>query len=334
MAPKKTLKDPIEALQKGEVASIYFICGESFPRQRFVKTLMQYVIGDDVNAFNFEQIDGKVARAADIIAMARTMPMLGGKRLVRVDDAHELKAETLNELLGYIEDPAPFSVLLFVGDKADMRLKFFSALKKNKGVVHRYDPLKERQASAWVSEEARMRKIKLSAGVANAIADAVGTDMGQLSSSIEQLDLYCGGKAISLDAVESLLAQTRHRSIFELTNAVGRGELRKALLIIHQMHQAKEPALRILAMLARHLRQLSSAHECVERGDNEKKIAETIGVHPFFVKDLVQQAKRFERKRLIKMHQALYGVDKMLKSSKLNGSIVMDRLVISLCAGT
>lgn len=325
--------DPIEDVEAGALAPIYYVCGEPYPRSRLVAAIRKAALdGGEANAFNFDALAAKAAGPAGILAAARTMPMLGRLRLVQVSDAHELNAEQLAVLLPYVEKPSPSSLLLMVGESADLRMKFFTALKKHGGVVQRYEPLKERQVGAWVVAEARRQGVDLVPGAADLIAEAIGTDMGQLASALERLSLYVGdGRKVALDDVEELLAQTRHRSIFELTNAVGRGERREAMLVLRQMQQAREPALRILAMLARHVRQLWQAREMESGGAGQQAIAERLGVHPFFVQDIVAQARRFDVQRLAHTHRAVFEADRTLKSSRLSDALVMDRLVLELC---
>jgi len=321
----------ITEIQAGRIARVYYLCGEPWPVERVNDVLKRAVLGaQEASAFNFDAID-PAGGAAAILAAARTVPMLGRSRLVQVRDAHQLSAEELNRLLPYVEDPAPFSCVVLLADKADLRLKFFARLKKL-GVVKRFDPLKERQVPAWLSAEARRQKLKLKPGAAERIADAIGTDMGQLASALERLALYAGpGNPVTPEAVDDLLAQTRQHSIFELTNAVGRGERREALLILHKMLQDREPGVRIVIMLARHLRQLWSARELSARGANQQAIASQIGIHPFFVKDMVSQANRFTDEKLSRTHRALFEADRKLKSSRLSDAAVLEQLVLGLC---
>ncbi len=331
---KAAAKDPLDDVEAGQLAPIYYVCGEAFSRLRLVAAIRKAVFGagKSANAFNYDGLAAKSAGAQGILSAARTMPMLGDKRLVQVSDAHDLSADELTALIPYIEDPSPHTVLLLSAESADMRLRFFTRLKKSAAVVQRYEPLKERQAPAWVSAEARRQRVPLEPQTASLIVDSVGADRGELAGAIERLALYAGpGEKVTLRHVEELLAQTRQRSIFELTNAVGRGERREAMLVLRQMQQAREPALRIVAMLSRHVRQLWTAREMNQGGAGQQAIAERLGIHPFFINDLVAQARRFEDGRLERTHRALFEADRTLKSSRLSDALVMDRLVLDLC---
>ncbi|MCC6749411.1 MAG: DNA polymerase III subunit delta [Deltaproteobacteria bacterium] len=321
----------LDEIAAGKLAPVYFVCGEAYPRDQVVSALRNAVLGGKESAFNFDGLDAKAAGPVGILSAARTLPMFGTRRLVLVRDADELAAEALNQLLPYVKDPNPSTCLVFVAEKADLRLKFFSAVKEH-GVLVRFEPLKDRQAPAWLQSEARRQKLKLEPGAAERIAEAVGTDMAQLASALERLSLYVGdGKPIAASDAEELLAQTRQRSIFELTNAVGRGQRREALLVLRQMLLAREPAVRVVAMLARHLRQLWQARELARARSTPQEIASRVGMHPFFVADLLAQAERFDGATLERTHRALYEADRTLKSSPLADALVLDQLVLALC---
>jgi DNA polymerase-3 subunit delta len=320
----------LREIAAGRIAPVYYLCGEPHPLMQVVAALKQAVLRGDESAFNFDAFTVPEATIGQILDAARTLPMLGPRRLVQVRDAHLLSAELLAQILPYAADPSPSTCLLLVGEKADLRLKFFGELKKS-GVVVKFEPLKDRQAPEWVATEARRLDVPLEPGAAERIAEAVGTDMSQLASAIERVSLYVGpGKPVRPTDVDELLAQTRQRSIFELTNAVGRGQRREALLVLRRMLQDREPALRILAMLERHVRQLWAAKELARRGQSKNDIAASLGIHPFFVGDVLQQAQRVSEPALQRTHRALFLADRQLKSSRLDDWLILERLVMHL----
>lgn len=325
------MADLVASIRKGKIAPIYFLSGESHPVEVVVSALREAVIEGEENPFNYEMLTVPEAGAAQITGAARTVPMMGGQRLILVRDAHLLKGPELAGLLAYAEDPNPTTCLVLVGDKVDGRLKAISRLKKL-GYLHTFAALKERAVSGWVKEEARRLGIKLAAGAAERIKDAVGADMARLASSLEMLALYAGaGKPIKPAHVEELLDQTRERNIFELTNAVGRGQRREALVVLQRMLAAREPGLRIVAMLTRHLRQLWNVKEMLAAGQPEAAMARKVGVHPYFLKDMVRQAGRVKHLTLRRMHRALFETDRALKSSRLPDALILQKLVLEMC---
>jgi DNA polymerase-3 subunit delta len=219
---------------------------------------------------------------------------------------------------------------VLVAEKADQRLRLVSAWKKN-GVLVKLDPLYERQLPGFVREEARARGARFDAGAAELLCDEVGADLGQLADAVERLAIFVGGRAITPADVEEVVASTRQRSVFELANAVGEGSRGQALAILAGMMGARESGVRIVAMLARHVRQLWTARELTSRGRMSKMdLAQALGIPPFFVDGIEAQARRFDRPRFETMHAALYRADKALKSSRLDDARILEQLVLEL----
>lgn len=318
-------------IRAGKLAPVYLLSGEIHPQLQVLEALRQAVLGGEENDFNFDRLEAAKDGVDGILAAARTLPMLGDKRLVLVRDLHQLKADELKKLVPYVEDPSPRTCLVLLAAKIDARLKICVRLKKAGGYFA-FEPLKERKVPAWLQAEAKLRKITLKPGAAQRVAESVGTDMGQLAMALEQLQLYVGpGNPISPDDVEDLLAETRERSVFELTNAVGRGQRREALLVLRRMLDAQASEVLIVTMLTRHVRQLWTVLDLGAQHLAQDELARRAGVHRFFVRDMAKQARRIGAPTLRRMHRALFEADRAVKSSPLSGAMILERLVYTLC---
>jgi DNA polymerase-3 subunit delta len=127
-----------------------------------------------------------------------------------------------------------------------------------------------------------------------------------------------------------VVATTRQRSVFELANAVGARDRGRALAILASMIGARESGVRIVAMLARHLRQLWITRELLSTTGDKFEIAQALGIPPFFVEDMMRQARTLDRGRATRMHDALFRADKNLKSSRLDDARILEGLILEL----
>ena len=323
--------DPLEALRDGEPAPLYWIFGkERFLVERAVALLKERVLTPATRDFNYDLFYGKEAGAQKVLSAARTLPMMAKRRLVVVRDADGLDAKQLGDLAGYVEAPAPETCLVFVAEKADLRMKFFGAFKK-RGQLIKLDPLPDRMLPAFVRSEAQARSLRCEGGAAELIADEVGADLGQLVDAVERLALFVGErKTIRPEDVEEVVATTRQRSVFELCDAVGMGDAARALSALGSLLGAREPPLRVLAMIGRTVRQLMTVRDLGDRRAGRGEIMERLGVPPFVADKLLEQARRLDASALRAMHGAIFRTDLELKSSKLDDERVMELLVLEL----
>jgi DNA polymerase-3 subunit delta len=327
--------DPLEPLRGPELGPLYFVYGkERFLVDRAVDLIRERVLDPRTRDFNYELFYGKEASVERIISAARTLPMMARRRLVVVRDADAMKSEELAQLIPYVSAPAKESCLVLQAEKADQRWKLVTAWKKH-GVLVRLDPLYERQLPAFVREEARAKALKLAPGAAELICDEVGAELGQLADVVERLAIFVADRPavdrlITAEDVERLVATTRQRNVFELCNAVGEGNRARALSALASMISQKESGVRIVSMLARHVRQLWAVRGMLGARSSKFDIAGALGIPPFFVDGLMDQARRVPEARLPKMHEALYRADRELKSSRLPDDRILERLILEL----
>jgi DNA polymerase-3 subunit delta len=331
MAAPGPTTDPLSDLRQKEPQALYFIHGrERFLVDRAVEILRGKVLDPRTKDFNYDLFQGKEATAGKVVQAARTLPMMAKRRLVLVRDADEMKADELSGLITYVQKPCAETCLVFVAEKADQRLKFFSAFKKL-GILIKLDPLYENKLPGFVREEARARGVKFEAGAAELLCDEVGAELGQLADAVERLVIYAGErKSLSIDDIEQVVATTRQRNVFELCNAVGDSDRDRAFAILGSMMGARESGVRIVAMLARHVRQLWLAQTLLAKRLDKFELAQALGIPPFFVDGIVGQARKLDRPAFERMHDALYRADKNLKSSRLEDDRILEKLVLEL----
>jgi DNA polymerase-3 subunit delta len=327
-------RDVVAEVRAGRLAPVYYLYGkERFLVERAFAAIREAALDPRTQAFNLDVIDCKEGKhhAERILAAARTLPMMARRRLVVVKDADELDPTDLEALHPYLGAPAETTCLVFVAVAADLRRRFFLELKRRGGLA-KFDPLYERRLPGWIETEARSLGHSLEPGATTLLVDVIGADLAQLASALEQLSLYVGPRQrITEAAVEELVAETRQHSVFDLANAVGERDTRRALHQCRRMLQAREPAIRILFMLTRHFRQLWTAKELLDRHEDREAIAQAVGIRPFVVDGLLRQARRFTGADLARAFEALYATDRALKSSRAGDDLVLERLVVDLC---
>ena len=327
--------DPVAAIERGEIDPIYCLHGtERYLLDRCLTAIRAAVPGPSAAAFasfNQDIVELREMDVAAVVGLARTLPMMAPRRLVIAKGLDAIKADALAPLLPYAEDPSPTTCLVLVAaEKLDTRFKAFQVLRKA-GYLHEFAPLRDRDLAAWITREARARKVAISADATAALAETVGSDLGRLSHTLEQLALFVGGgRPIALEDVEALVAETRQRSVFELTKAIGDGDVTRVLGILTNMLRNREPPLRIQFMLARQLRQIWRAKELLAQGAARDQIASATGVPPFFVDDVIGPARRMSSQALARGFDRLFDADRALKSSKVPPDLVVARLVQSL----
>jgi DNA polymerase III subunit delta len=296
---------------------------------RAVVALRDRVVPEALRAFNLDAVDGKGATAARILAAARTVPMMAERRLVLVRDIGLMAAAEMAGLIEYLDDPCPSTVVVGTTLKVDRRLKFFAAAGK-KGWLHELSA--PRDLAGWVGQEAARRKVAIRPDAVRRLVEAVGADLARLALALDQLALYAGARPIAVDDVDDLVADTRERSVFELTDAIGAADRPRALGAVASLVDQRQSPIGVVSMLARHIRQLSLYRAGMKNGMGKQELARLLAVPPFVVDKLGRQADRFPDAALDRAISALSLTDRMLKgereAQKTLGRALTDRLLL------
>lgn len=303
---------------------------------RVANALLDAAVPPAHRGFNLDVVQGKGASGRNIVAMLETLPMMAPRRAVLVRDIAAMAAAELAHVLGYLDRPNPTSVFIATAAKVDKRVKFYSAANKKK-VLHTLEA--PRRLAPWVKAEAKGRGIALGSGAADRLVDVVGSDLARLSLVLDQLSLYAGDRPVSVDDVDDLVAETRERSVFELTDSIGGGDLPRALAAVTALCDQRQSAIGVIAMLARHMRQLGKARVAIDRGVRPSQLSRELGVPPFIADKIARQAERFSPRsvstaltELADADAALKGFTQLTKTlgRDLGERVVLDRLVTTI----
>ncbi|MCA9583133.1 MAG: DNA polymerase III subunit delta, partial [Myxococcales bacterium] len=212
------------------LAPVYVFIGEErFLVDRATHKVRAAVLHGGVEGFNDDVFHGKGLDAKRFVSAARTLPMMASMRFVLIRDVDGAAASELDALADYLENPSATTAVVMTADKLDGRSRFAKVAKKASYWIDA-KPIKASGARTFVTAEAKERGHKLTPDAADALVDALGTDLAALDDALERLSLYVGkGQSIDLQAVETSVTRIRTESIWAMVDAVSMRDARTAL---------------------------------------------------------------------------------------------------------
>ncbi|MBI3541474.1 MAG: DNA polymerase III subunit delta [Deltaproteobacteria bacterium] len=269
--------------------------------------------------FNFDRFDGDNLELRRLLELARTLPLFAERRIIILRDADELKKSDMETLEKFIPEIPETTDLILVAGKIDKRFSFWQRVEKAAKMVV-CKPLYPREVPGWIVQEAASQGFRVDLDAAQWMVGALGADLLMLQSALEKLYLLKGGeKRVSVHDVDACVAAFSWKSVFELTDAVGKRDLSKALQLFRRMSQSGESPVGLNVLLARHFRILMKVKE-----------GATAGIPPFFLKDYQQQATQFKKEALAEKMEKIFRADWDLKSSPLGHTLLFERLLSEL----
>lgn len=325
--------------KEGPWAPIFILSGsERFLVLEAVERLIRSVSGEETDDFNFDTFDAREVAAADVIGACEMVPMFAERRVVRLRNLDHWKSGDLDALASYAANPLHSTLLVAEAGTLDKRLKAVKALTKCPEVVlMTFDGLDTRSTVEWAGRTGLKRKLRLSRQAAELLVESIGESLEQIDRALERIALYVNAdKAeqavkVGVDVIDEIVADTRIRSVFELTDALLERRLGPAIRMLRRMVAHGESPIGTIALLARQYRCVLLVKEGAESGADDRTLASRAGCPPFAVKKYRQAARQYSYHQLIELLQQITDTDALLKSSRLDDKLHVERLFISIC---
>lgn len=304
---------------------------DSFLIERELSHIRKKILGDSVADFNLDQFSAKTDPAQTIVNACALLPMMHTQRLVIVKNAEGIKKDQMDLWLRLFENPVLSTKLVLVASKIDRRQKMWQMASK-KGFIQELKVPYLNQIPGWISREARTKGLTLSPQAAQGLTDSVGANLMGLIQALEKIETFVmPRKNIELGDVTQLVGDFLSKTVFDLAEKVGNQNLKGAFTLLDEMMTKGEPGVKLLMMITRHFRILLLAQEGLTHRWNEGEFAREMGVHPYFVKDYISQARKMSQDKLKKIYRHLLKTDRRLKSSPLSTRATMDEFVMQVC---
>jgi DNA polymerase-3 subunit delta len=347
------------AAGKGQLQPGYVLAGdEIFLLERCRKAVIKAFVPEEMRDFCSSDLDLTQTPIFEVLDQAQTPSLMAPFQVVFVRNVRQLytrgaKKEEFAALNRYFKSPNPQAMLLFVADflriPADARRmemddkNRFERLKETLGEhcgMVELARVEEDDAMRWAVATAQQAGLRLEADAARQMVDALGADMMMISTEMEKLLLYAQGReSITLDDVETMVTGAKHRSLYELTDAITSHDKARALLLLQGLLNSSEAgedaAIGHLYMLARTFRQMMVILEKNVRDSRAiwQALWPGFRIPPFAADDLIRQARRYKNPH--ELTRALWLVaraDLELRSSPPDKRLVLERLVYDLAS--
>jgi DNA polymerase III subunit delta len=297
---------------------IYLLQGDDEIEKAALAHEFEALVDEDLRPFNTDRLhagdvasgDKLTSAVSDLLAAARTLPMMSPRRVVVVAQADGLlmpkrESEAANRALdaleAFLKNPEPQTTVVLVASAVDRRGRMFKHLLKHATIVECGVLESLADAERWARNRVTASGAQLEPAGARLLAERCGTDLKRLRNDVERLLLYAlGQKTITVDDVRQIVGPAALQDDWAMTNAIEAGDAASALRQLTLLLDAGAPPEKILGQLG-----------WVARAK------------------LAQLAPA----RLAPAIDAVFRTDLDLKRSAGDPRVLLERLIVELCAG-
>jgi DNA polymerase III subunit delta len=302
-------KDIINDIKKGTLAPIYFLMGEE---PYYIDGISNYiektVLTEEEKGFNQMVLYGRDVTIDEIVSNAKRYPMMAEKQVVIVKEAQDL-SRTIENLVPYAESPQPTTVLVFCYKykKLDARKKLSKVLKKN-GVIFESKKMYDDKVPNWIMQFLSGKGYSITPKAAQMLTEFLGNDLSKIHNELEKLQLVIKPEQqITPQLVEQNIGISKDFNNFELQNAIGAKDIKKAFAIVQYFAQnpKNHPLIMTVALLYSFFSKLLKYHAITNKAEAPKML----GVNPYFIKDYQTAARNYSMKEVSGIIASIRNID-------------------------
>jgi len=289
----------IHSLQQKKFAPFYLIDGEEpYYLDLLAKKFEEEILQPAEKDFNLIVLYGKDVEWADVVNACRRFPMFAERQVVILKDAAQMKS--LNELAGYLENPAPTTVFLMEHrfKKTDGRNRIVK-LAKDKGVYFTSEKIKDELVPQWIQKYGIDADFHVGEREAQILATYLGSDLQKIVNEIEKIRINVPEeKVLTADLIQKYIGISREYNIFELPSVLTSGNKEKLyrMLSYFLANPKSAPMPLVIGSFYSHFNVIYQINAL--RGKPEKEISNTLKLYGNRLHETMNGARNFPMQKI------------------------------------
>ena len=339
-----TVEELEKNLKEAKLESIYLLYGEeTYLLDTCVKKI-RTLFGELVKGINYIEIDD--TNLSQLISDLQTPAFGYPKKLVIVKNTgifkRELKKkgalfqELRDKIIEYLKENADIikqdNILIFVEESVD-KGKMLSTLEEIGANICNFEYQKMPNIVARLKAICKAYKVNIDDVTLKYFVECIGSNMQDLINEIRKQIEYAGENGtITKESIDLLAIKQMESVIFDLTDSLGKKDIKQAMTVLKNLLYAKEPIQKILITLYNHFKKLYITKLAINQNKN---VAESLDLKPnqtFLVSKYKTQANYFQQTELRQIIEEFINLDTNYKSGMIDLNIGLESILCRYCS--
>jgi DNA polymerase III subunit delta len=322
-----------ELLRGAPQGGAYFLHGtDEFQREEAVASLVAAHLSAGTRDFNLDQLRGADATPEGLASMLATPPMMAEWRVVVVREVQQLAPKAREVVEAAVRSLPDELVLVLAGTiPSGSQARFYGTLKSATRSAE-FSPLDPSDAPGWLTHRANsVHGLELEHEAARALAAAVGTDLGILTSELAKLASFVGDRGrAGTDDVREVCGSIPRVDRWGWFDLVGSRRFDEAAHDLRDLLHSGESGVGLVIGLGTHLLRLA----IIQSGGTPALERELKPFQRWLGRKLAPQARLWSATQLDEALRDLLRADRLLKSAPLSDRHVLEELLLRFRAKT
>ncbi len=301
-------KDLDRQISSGKIANLYFFYGEEqFLLENKIKTIKKRLIDKDFEDFNYVKLEGKKVTAAEIEGELLSVPVMSDRKMIVVSGCGifgNAKAKDFSALCEALSDVPEYITVIFSEREFDKKKEKNLEVFKKHGAIVKFDPLSPKQLELWLEKLFEEKgKTALASDLSKMVA-LCGQSMSTVYTEFCKVLNYVGDRQkVTGEDISAVVSKTTDARIFDIIDNIAEGRRATVFEELSALRSSGENSSTVLSLISTRMGELLMVKQLTDDRLSAEKIAEYFEPrkHPFVVKKLTEQSRRFGLSYLKKM---------------------------------
>jgi len=258
------------------------------PQSRMVKGALKKLLDEALplrDPMNYVSLDMGVSSLLELSNECLALPLGYDKKAVVAENCFFLaktsgkakmpKKDDTAPLLAFFGNPDP-NILLYLlvySEELDERSPFYQALVKGQAKMNPVSQFSEEQWKSFIPRFFEKRNVKIEPQAVDELLERIDGDYAQFLNEAQKLIAYAGTEAVTVEMIDMLVSPPLEDDVFQLSNALTRGDNHKALAIYKDLKARAVDPISLINLLARQFSFMDQVAFLSAQGQNNAAIA-------------------------------------------------------------
>jgi len=285
----------ISEIKSGNTGKFYIFYGEErYLLERCLISLRELLCPNGLDSFNYKRFDEKNLPVEELEDAVNTMPAFADKTLIEIHDFDIFKSNSKERLCELFSDLPDYVCIALIYNtieyKPDNRQKINKEILKYARVVE-FTAQEQDKLVKWIKRHFMDAGKNISASDAEYLAFITGGLMATLNGEIEKVAAYSKQETVTRKDIDAVVTPVLDAVTYKLTDALVNKDNKRALGILSELLQMREPPHKMMSVISSKMRQLLAARVCIENRLSKNELMNMCNIrHEFQARNLMTTA--------------------------------------------
>lgn len=327
-------------IKSGSFSNLYFLYGEEkYLIKHYTNLLIKKIVPDDFKDFNLHVYEGKGADMTEISYAAEALPMFCEYSCIHIKDlpADSLNADTSEKFEKLISDIPESTVIIVSLPTVEVNMKSAKGKKlltliDKFGTSVCFSHVSGAQLIRLIEKGAADRGCAFAPSAANYLISLIGDDMTVILNELQKICAYKKEGTVTKEDIDKVVVKNVQARAFDLAKALTANNCDTAMNILDTLFYMREEPVSILGAIITPYVDMYRAKVYVSGGMRAEDAAKDFNYKnkEFRLTNGARSASKYSITQLRSFLDILAEADLMLKSSPVDGRIILEQTITKL----